>query len=49
MSIYNLKWNLSGECVSVVNNWHAIISIPAVQLDTPAALQQHLSNRNSLE
>lgn len=37
-----LKGYFSGECVSMINNWHAIISIPAVQLDAPTALQQHL-------
>ncbi len=40
--ISNLKGYLSGECVSMINNWHAIISIPAVQLYAPTALKQHL-------
>lgn len=38
----NLKWNFGGECVSMVNDGHAIVSIPAVQLHTPTALQQYL-------
>lgn len=40
--ISNLEGYFSGKRVSMINNWHAIISIPAVQLDAPTALQQHL-------
>lgn len=46
MRISNLKGYLSGECVAVVNNRHAIVSVPAVQLDAPTALQEHLSKRD---
>lgn len=45
--ISNLKRYLGGECVSVINNGHAIVSIPAVQLHTSAALQQHLVHTNN--
>ena len=38
----HFEWNAGGECVTVVDDGRAIISIPTVQLHTPAALQQHL-------
>lgn len=41
----NLKRYLGGESVSVINNWHAVISIPTVQLNTSAALQKHLVHK----
>lgn len=41
----NLKWYLGGKSVSVINNWHAIISIPTVQFNTSAALQKHLVHK----
>lgn len=41
----NLKWYLGGKSVSVINYWHAIISIPTVQLNTSAALQKHLVHK----
>ena len=43
----DLEGYFSGECVSVVNNRHAVISIPAVQLNAPAALQQHLRDKHT--
>lgn len=38
----NLEGDFSCESVSVVNNRHAVISIPTVQLDASTALEQHL-------
>lgn len=38
----DLKRYLGGERVSVINDRHAVVSVPAVQLDAPAALQQDL-------
>lgn len=49
MTISDLKGNFGGECVSVVNDWHAVISIPAVQLHTPTALKQNLKIREFIK
>lgn len=38
----NLEGDFSCESVSVVNNRHAVISVPTVQLDASTALEQHL-------
>jgi hypothetical protein len=36
------KWNLGGECVTMIDERRAIISIPTVQLYTATASKQHL-------
>ena len=38
----DLEGNLGGQSVAVVDNGRAVISIPAIQLHTPATRQQHL-------
>lgn len=49
MVISDLKGDFGGECVSMVNDWHAVISIPAVQLHAPTALKQNLKIREFTE
>lgn len=46
-SVSNLEGYLCGEGVSVVDHRHSIVSIPAVQFNTSAALQQHLGSHDN--
>lgn len=40
-----LEGDLGRQCMSVINNGHAVISIPAVQLYAPASLQEDLCDQ----
>lgn len=37
-----LEGDLGGQCMSMINDRHPVISIPAVQLYAPTALQEDL-------
>lgn len=41
----HLERNLRGESVTMMYDWLTIITIPTIQLNTPAALQQYLQHK----